>query len=81
MIRILEEGKEQRRVFKFVCRQCGCVYIATEDEAAALADEKETLYTRCPMAYCNTMNKSAIILNNHQKNAIYNANGKLIDLI
>lgn len=81
MIRILEEGRDQRRVFKFVCRQCGCVYIATEDEESLHTDAEEILHVRCPMAYCNTVNKSTIVLNNHQKNAVYNANGKLIDLI
>lgn len=32
MIRIVTNGKDRRRIFRFVCKQCGCVYDATEDE-------------------------------------------------
>lgn len=32
MIRIITNGKDRRRIFRFVCKQCGCVYDATEDE-------------------------------------------------
>lgn len=32
MIAIVTNGKDRRRIFRFVCKQCGCVYDATEDE-------------------------------------------------
>lgn len=32
MVRIITNGKDRRRIFRFVCKQCGCVYDATEDE-------------------------------------------------
>ena len=41
MIRIVTNGKDQRRIFRFVCERCGCVYDATEDEGDCI--------TRTPM--------------------------------
>ena len=32
MINVVVQGKDRRRIFRFVCKQCGCVYDATEDE-------------------------------------------------
>ena len=31
MIAIVENGKGTRRIFRFVCKHCGCVYDASED--------------------------------------------------
>lgn len=32
MINVVVQGKDRRRIFRFVCKECGCVYDATEDE-------------------------------------------------
>lgn len=65
MIRIIKNGEDRRRVFRFTCRSCGCTYDATEDEGdmrevyvdSALAREEMAL--ECPMAFCRTINTTS----------------------
>lgn len=44
MIRIITNGKDRRRIFRFVCEQCGCVYDATEDEGDCITKTSMTTF-------------------------------------
>lgn len=44
MINVIEQGKDQRRIFRFVCEQCGCVYDATEDEGDCITKTSMTTF-------------------------------------
>ena len=44
MITIVENGKNRRRIFRFVCKQCGCVYDATEDEGELITISSKTTF-------------------------------------
>lgn len=57
MIRIVKNGEDRRRVFRFTCRSCGCIYDATEDEGDMRWVYEMTL--ECPMAFCRTVNTSS----------------------
>lgn len=65
MITVITNGKDQRRVFRFVCKDCGCVYKATEDECTPIF----TYYVaggmelECPMPFCNCNNQSFETIN------------------
>ena len=44
MITIVENGKDTRRIFRFVCKQCGCVYDASEDEGELITISSKTTF-------------------------------------
>ena len=44
MITIVENGKDRRRIFRFVCKQCGCVYDASEDEGELITISSKTTF-------------------------------------
>lgn len=44
MIAIVTNGKDRRRIFRFVCKQCGCVYDATEDEGELITITSKTTF-------------------------------------
>ena len=44
MIKIVSNGKDRRRIFRFVCEQCGCVYDASEDEGKLITISSKTIY-------------------------------------
>ena len=44
MITIVENGKDIRRIFRFVCKQCGCVYDASEDEGKLITISSKTTF-------------------------------------
>ncbi len=44
MINVIEQGKDKRRIFRFVCKQCGCVYDASEDEGKLIAISSKTTF-------------------------------------
>ena len=44
MITIVENGKNTRRIFRFVCKQCGCVYDASEDEGKVITISSKTTF-------------------------------------
>ena len=44
MITIVENGKDKRRIFRFVCKQCGCVYDASEDEGKLITISSKTTF-------------------------------------
>lgn len=44
MINVIEQGKDKRRIFRFVCEQCGCVYDATEDEGDCITKTSMTTF-------------------------------------
>lgn len=44
MIEIVTNGKDRRRIFRFVCKQCGCVYDATEDEGEYITRTSMTTF-------------------------------------
>ena len=44
MIAIVENGKDTRRIFRFVCKQCGCVYDASEDEGKLITISSKTTF-------------------------------------
>ena len=44
MITIVENGKDTRRIFRFVCKQCGCVYDASEDEGKLITISSKTTF-------------------------------------
>lgn len=44
MIKIVSNGKDRRRIFRFVCKQCGCVYDATEDEGDCITRTSMTTF-------------------------------------
>lgn len=44
MITIVENGKDRRRIFRFVCKQCGCVYDASEDEGELITIASKTTF-------------------------------------
>lgn len=44
MITIVENGKDTRRIFRFVCKQCGCVYDASEDEGKVITISSKTTF-------------------------------------
>ena len=44
MITIVENGKDRRLIFRFVCKQCGCVYDASEDEGELITISSKTTF-------------------------------------
>lgn len=44
MIKIVSNGKDRRRIFRFVCKQCGCVYDASEDEGKLITISSKTTF-------------------------------------
>lgn len=44
MITIVENGKDTRRIFRFVCKQCSCVYDASEDEGNLITISSKTTF-------------------------------------
>lgn len=44
MIAIVTNGKDQRRIFRFVCKECGCVYEASEDEGKLITISSKTTF-------------------------------------
>lgn len=44
MIEIVANGKDRRRIFRFVCKQCGCVYNASEDEGKLITISSKTTF-------------------------------------
>lgn len=79
MIAIVTKGKDRRRIFRFVCKQCGCVYDATEDEGVLITETSKTTGTyvgfyspkvsmelECPMAFCRCKNTSFNIMNKEE---------------
>lgn len=44
MITIVENGKDKRRIFRFVCKHCGCVYDASEDEGNLITISSKTTF-------------------------------------
>ena len=44
MITIIENGKDTKRIFRFVCKQCGCVYDASEDEGKLITISSKTTF-------------------------------------
>ena len=44
MITIVENGKDRRRICRFVCKQCGCVYDASEDEGKLITISSKTTF-------------------------------------
>lgn len=42
MIEIITNGKDRRRIFQFVCKQCGCVYDASDDEGKLITISSKT---------------------------------------
>lgn len=65
MIRIIKNGEDYRRVFRFTCASCGCVYDATEDEGDTCeiyidnGIPAKLMTLECPMAFCKTINTSS----------------------
>lgn len=49
MIKIVSNGKDRRRIFRFVCKQCGCIQVGME--------------LVCPMTFCRCKNTSFDIVN------------------
>lgn len=80
MITIVTNGKDRRRIFRFVCEDCGCVYDATEDEGELLTKLSmpifmpgfneiginEGMELECPMAFCRCKNKSFNVINREE---------------
>lgn len=60
MITIITKGKDRRRIFRFVCKDCGCVYKATEDECTPIFTYTNVggMELKSPMLFCNCNNKS-----------------------
>lgn len=44
MINVVVPGKDQRRIFRFVCKQCGCVYNASEEEGRLIMRSSKTTF-------------------------------------
>lgn len=44
MITVIKQGKDQRRIFRFVCKQCDCVYDASEDEGKLITISSKTTF-------------------------------------
>ncbi len=44
MIAIVAKGQDRRRIFRFVCKKCGCVYDATEDEGELITITSKTTF-------------------------------------
>ena len=44
MIAIVTNGKDPRRIFRFVCKQCGCVYDASDDEGKLITISSKTTF-------------------------------------
>lgn len=65
MIRIVTNGKDRRRIFRFVCEQCGCVYDATEDECHRFVNYADGIgfELKCPMPFCDCINRSFMPIN------------------
>ena len=68
MITVITNGKDQRRVFRFVCKDCGCVYKATEDECTPIFTYSGVggMELECPMLFCICKNKSFDIMNTEE---------------
>ena len=60
MIRIIKNGEDRRRIFKFTCSSCGCEYEATEDEGARY-ESGPIMWLECPMAFCRTNNLGTVV--------------------
>lgn len=60
MITVITNGKDPRRVFRFVCKNCGCVYKATEDECTPIFTYSDgvAMELECPMPFCTCTNRS-----------------------
>ena len=65
MITIITKGKDRRRTFRFVCKDCGCVYKSTEDECIPFFTYscKSGVELECPMPFCNCINRSFETIN------------------
>lgn len=44
MIAIVTKGQDRRRIFRFVCKECGCAYDATEDEGERITRTSMTTF-------------------------------------
>lgn len=68
MIRVVTNGKDPRRVFRFVCKDCGCVYEATEDECDLIFNYPDVvgMELMCPMAFCICRNTSLNVINKEE---------------
>lgn len=60
MITIITKGKDRRRIFRFVCKACGCVYDATEDECKRFVSYQDGIgfELKCPMPFCDYTNRA-----------------------
>lgn len=68
MIAIVTNGKDPRRIFRFVCKDCGCVYDATEDECDPIFNHYNIagMKLMCPMPFCICVNESLNVINKEE---------------
>lgn len=66
MVKIVKNGEYKRKYYRFVCKACGCIYIASEDEGTnrrnPLTGETLELEVECPMPFCRRPNISKEIV-------------------
>lgn len=66
-MKIIKEGINPARTYRFKCTNCGCIYEETEDKCLLLShysDERYTVQCQCPMPFCNHDNYSTGIDDN-----------------
>ena len=65
MITIITNGKDPRKVFRFVCSRCGCVYTATADECNPIFSYVHGIGVelKCPIPFCDCINRSFETIN------------------
>lgn len=66
-MKIIKEGINHAKTYRFKCSNCGCIYEETEDKCVPLCHYSEGQYAvqcKCPMTFCNYDNYSTEIVDN-----------------
>ena len=65
-MKIIKEGINPAKTYRFKCTNCGCIYEETEDKCILLGHCSEGLVVQCqcPMTFCNYDNYSTEIVDN-----------------
>lgn len=66
-MKIIKEGINPAKTYRFKCAICGCIYEETEDKCVHLWRNSEgqcAVQRQCPMTFCNYDNYSIEIVDN-----------------
>jgi hypothetical protein len=65
-MKIIKEGVDPSKTYRFVCVNCGCVYEELDSKCGHMWSEGKCMYIRvcnCPMPFCHNSNFSTEIVN------------------